>query len=330
MADWLGGDFARAARDTLSRCLDKLPAHKEALFGFLKERWQGPLGITCGGLPYDRTSTCFESDPPLGAQDKRQFGDSRDKRFDCVQGEIARVVPPEGFPLAYEVLPGHPADKTTREMFLEKIGTLDGKARRIGVRDRGIPTEEVLAPMRQRDPPIFDLVGTPQGRLGPLESKLGDQPWQEVRAGVQVKLLPDSGGRHLGARSVDRVNKARALRRRQLKGLWHRLQELRRMEKLIRDGLLLKRGAAQQASASAWRLGAVRLPKAGEEVRQETFTFRLRKKKLRQGRRRAGRYLLRPNLPEEDPAQAWQFYLQLRQVEEAFKNPKGDLAVRPV
>ncbi len=330
MADLLGEDFALAAKDTLYRCLDKLLAHKEALFGFLKERWQGLFGIAYDVLLYDLTSTYFESDPPFPEQDKRQFGYSRDKRFDCVQVVIALVVTPEGFPLAYEVLPGNTADKTTLKIFLEKIESLYGKARRIWVMDRGIPTEEVLTQMRQSDPPILYIVGTPKGRLSKLESQLVDKPWQEVRAGVQVKLLPDSGERYILAQSLDRVNKERAMRRRQLKWLWGRLKELREMKKLTRDGLLLKLGAAHQRSPSAWRLVALRLPNATEELSPDTFTYRLRKKKLRQVRRREGRYLLRTNLSEEDPGKAWQFYMQLSQVEEAFKNLKGDLSVRPI
>lgn len=330
MADLLGEDFALAAKDTLYRCLDKLLTHKEALFGFLKERWEGLFGITYDVLLYDLTSTYFESDPPLGESGKRRFGYSRDKRSDCVQVVIGLVVTPEGFPLAYEVLPGNTADKTTLKMFLEKIEKLYGKARRIWVMDRGIPTEEVLAQMRQSDPPILYIVGTPKGRLSRLETQLVDKPWQEVREGVQVKLLAESGERYILAQSTDRVNKERAMRRRQLKRLWHRLGELRRMKKLTRDGLLLKLGAARQQSPSAWRLVAVRLPQVEEALSSETFLFRLRKNKLRQVRRREGRYLLRTNLPEEDPGKAWQLYTQLSQVEEAFKNLKGDLAVRPI
>ena len=330
MADLLGEDFALAAKDTLYRCLDKLLEHKEALFGFLKTRWQGLFGITYDVLLYDLTSTYFESNPPFPETDKRKFGYSRDKRFDCVQVVIALVVTPEGFPLAYEVLPGNTSDKTTLKMFLEKIEKLYGKARRIWVMDRGIPTEETLAQMRQSDPPILYIVGTPKGRLSLLEKKLLDKPWQEVRPGVQVKLLPESGERYILAQSVDRVNKERAMRRRQLKTLWHRLQELGQMKKLKRDDLLLKLGAARQQSPSAWRLVEVRVPKANEEVTPETFTLRLRKEKLREVRRREGRYLLRTNLEEEDPRKAWQFYMQLSQVEEAFKNLKGDLAVRPI
>jgi transposase len=65
---------------------------------------------------------------------------------------IALIVTPDGFPLAYEVLPGNTADSTTLRGFLHKIETQYGKAQRIWVMDRGIPTDAVLAEMRQADP----------------------------------------------------------------------------------------------------------------------------------------------------------------------------------
>jgi transposase len=131
------------------------------------------------------TSTYFESDPPFPEGDKRQYGYSRDKRSDCVQVVIALVVTPEGFPLAYEVMAGNTADKATLRGFLEQIEKLYGKAERVWVMDRGIPTEEVLAEMRASDPPVHYLVGTPKGRSSQYEAQLLEQPWQTVRAGVQ-------------------------------------------------------------------------------------------------------------------------------------------------
>jgi hypothetical protein len=103
------------------------------------------------------------------------------------------VVTPEGLPLAYEVLPGNTSDKTTLRGFLERIERQYGKARRVWLMDRGVPTEEVLAEMRTADPPICYLVGTPKGRLTRLQEHLVDKPWQEARPGVQVKLLPQDG-----------------------------------------------------------------------------------------------------------------------------------------
>jgi transposase len=330
MADLLGTDYRLAAEDTLYRCLDRLLEHKPALFSHLRQRWEDLFAARFDVLLYDLTSTYFESDPPFPEGDKRRFGYSRDKRSDCVQVVLALVVTPEGFPLGYEVLPGNTLDKKTLVGALAWIQGQYGKARRVWVMDRGIPTEETLAQMRQSDPPVSYLVGTPKGRLSKLEAALAERPWQAVREGITVKLLPREGECYVFAQSAARIDKERAMRRGQLKALWKRLPELRQMKNLDRDGLLMRLGAARQKWPAAWRLVAIRVPKQDEPIDEQTFTWRLRKKKLRQVRRREGRYLLRTNLTEEDPAKLWQYYTQLTQVEEAFKNLKGDLALRPL
>jgi transposase len=330
MADLLGADYRLAADDTLYRCLDQLVDHKPALFSHLQQRWKDLFAARFDVLLYDLTSTYFESDPPFAEGDKRRFGYSRDKRFDCVQVVIALVVTPEGFPLGYEVLAGNTQDKQTLGQALASIEKQYGKARRVWVMDRGIPTEETLEQMRQNDPPVSYLVGTPKGRLSKLEAALAERPWQQVRDGITVKLLPQQGECYVFAQSASRIDKEQAMRRRQLKALLKRLPELRQMKRLTRDELLMKLGAARQQWPTAWRLVAIRMPQEDEEVNEQTFTWRLRKKKLRQMRRREGRYLLRTNLTQEDPAKLWEYYTQLTQVEEAFKNLKGDLALRPI
>ena len=329
MADLLEEDFSLAQKDNLYRCLDKLLEHREDLFGHLRRRWEDLFGVKFEVLLYDLTSTYFESDPPFAQADKRKYGYSRDKRPDCVQVVIALVVTPEGFPLAYEVMAGNTCDKTTLRGFLERIEKLYGKAQRIWVMDRGIPTEEVLAEMRASDPPIHYLVGTPKGRLTRYEKQLLECRWQVVREGVQVKLLAQDQELYVLAQSTDRVNKERGMRRSQLKGLVRRLKELQAME-LSRDQLLLKLGAAKQQFPAAWRLVALHVWEAGQAINAQNFTFKLRTDKLRQVRRREGRYLLRSNLSAQDPARLWQFYVQLTQVEAAFKDLKDDLSLRPI
>jgi hypothetical protein len=324
MGDLLGAGFELVEIHKLYECLDQLIAHKRALFDHLTQRWKDLFNAKFDVLLYDLTSTYFESDPPFPEGDKRQFGYSRDKRFDCVQVVIALIVTPEGFPLAYEVLAGNTADKTTLRSFLKKIEEQYGKAERIWVMDRGIPTEDVLAEMRQSDPVVYYLVGTPKGRLSRYEEALTERPWHKVREGVEVKLLPQDNEVYVLAKSRDRIHKERSIRRRQLKRLWKRLQALRGMD-LSRDQLLLKLGAARQESPSAWRLVHLQVPET-----DEPWQFSLRKDRLRKVRRREGRYLLRTNLVGRDPAQMWEFYTQLVQVEEAFKVLKGDLLVRPI
>lgn len=324
LSDLLGSDAGLADIHKLYRCHDRLLAHKRALFDHLTQRWRDLFNVSFDVLLYDLTSTYFESNPPFGENDKRRYGYSRDHRSDCVQVVIALIVTPEGLPVAYEVLPGNTADSTTLRGFLQRIEHQYGKARRTWVMDRGVPTEAVLAEMRASDPPVQYLVGTPKGRLSKLEQDLLTQPWQSVRDGVQVKLLPRENETYVFAQSTDRIAKERAMRRRQLKRLLPRLQQLGEMT-LSPKERLMKLGAARSDYPAGWRLLDVDIDREGK-----SFTYRLNRSKLRQVRRREGRYLLRTNLTETDPAQLWQHYLQLVQVEQAFKNLKGDLSIRPI
>ena len=324
LADLLGSDFGLAEIHKLYRCHDRLLEHKEALFEHLVTRWKDLFNASFDILLYDLTSTYFEADPPFPEGDKRRFGHSRDHRPDCVQVVIALVVTPDGLPLAYEVMSGNTSDKTTLREFLARIERQYGKAQRTWLMDRGIPTEAVLAEMRAADPPVQYLVGTPKGRLTRLERDLVDKPWQQARPGVEVKLLPQDGELYVFAQSVDRVAKERAMRRRQLKWLWKRLGELAAM-KQSRNDLLMKLGAARARAPAGWRLVTVEVA-----AREASFTYSLDRKKLRQVRRREGRYLLRTNLTDTDPARLWDHYIQLVKVEEAFRNLKGDLAIRPL
>lgn len=327
MSDLLGEGPDLVQKDKLYRCLDKLLPHKKDFFSHLTQRWKTLFNARFDVLLYDLTSTYFESAPP--GHGKGKYGYSRDKRPDCVQVVIALIVTPDGFPLAYEVMPGNTSDRTTLEHFLKSIEDQYGKANRTWVMDRGIPTEETLQTMRESNPPVHYLVGTPKGRLNKLEKDFLSKPWQQVRDLVNVKLLSQDGELYVLARSDGRVSKERGIRRRRLKKLWSRLKELQN-QKITRDNLLLKLGAAKKEAGRVYALLEMKLPKPGQAVCPETFVFRLRKDKLRTARRREGCYLLRSNCTGQDPAKLWQYYIQLTEVEQAFKELKHDLSVRPI
>ena len=290
----------------------------------------GPVYMNrAGSVPVSAiASTYFESDPPF--EGKRKFGYSRDKRSDCVQVVIALVVTPDGFPLGYEVMAGNTADNTTLRGFLKKIEREHGKAQRVWVMDRGIPTEEILAEMRGASTPVYYLVGTPKGRLSRYEKALSTQPWKTVREDVSVKLLEDGEEIYVYAQSHPRIQKERAMRKRRLKQLIRKLNDLRHQKRLTRDGLLMKLGAAKKDAGRAFGLMAITLPELDEPINPQTFHWRINRRKYRQAYRREGRYLLRSNLPPGDPARLWKYYIQLTEVEEAFRNLKGDLAIRPI
>ena len=221
MDELLNTDYRIAGKDRLYRCLDRILEHKEDLCKHLKSRWEDMFGIEFDVLLYDLTSTYFEGLCELNP--KARFGYSRDKRSDCRQVIIALIVTPDGFPIGYEVLPGNTLDKTTLKFFLGKIESMYGKARRVWVMDRGIPTEEVLAQMRNEN--IQYLVGTPRSTLRKFEGKLLDLEWKKANDNVEVKLLTDDNELYVLAKSKDRRAKERAMRKYKLRKYLHRCSD---------------------------------------------------------------------------------------------------------
>jgi len=327
MGELLETDFAVAEKDRLYRCLDRIVEHKQALFTHVRQRWAELFETQFDVLLYDLTSTYIEGE---GEQiPKAKYGYSRDQRFDCQQVVVALVVTPEGFPLAYEVMDGNTSDRTTLRDFLDKIEKQYGKARRIWVMDRGIPTEAVLAEMRNPEREVYYLVGTPRSKIQQHEKKWLELPWKKVRDQVEVKLFADQGELYVLAKSEGRQAKERAMRRKRLARL---LRKLRAMRKSLprRDQLLLRIGAAKKDAGRVFGFVELHVPIEGEEVTRETFRFQVNKEKLKQAEFRDGHYLLRSNLVAEDPAVLWERYMQLTQVEAAFKSLKSELGIRPL
>jgi transposase len=325
MDELLRTDHRIAAKDRLYRCLDRILQHKEDLCKHLKSRWEDMFDIEFDVLLYDLTSTYFEG---LCEQNpKARFGYSRDKRSDCRQVVIALVVTPEGFPLGYEILPGNTLDKTTLRFFLDKIESIYGKARRVWVMDRGIPTEETLKVMR--DNGIHYLVGTPRSMLNKFEDNLLDMDFQHTNDNVAVKLLPKGNELYVLAKSKDRRAKERAMRKHKLRKYLQGLEKLRKNCR-SRDRLLERLGALKQQAGKSTKCVDLTIPPQGNRVTPDNFAYTFNKDTYKKTILRDGVYLLRTTLTEADPDVIWQRYVLLTQVEAAFKSLKSDLAVRPV
>src|SRR5437870_4356706 len=327
MDELLETDFAVAAKDRLYRCLDRILPYKQELFIWLKQKWADLFHSDFEVLLYDLTSTYFEGEMEQNPKAKRGY--SRDKRPDCLQLVIALVVTTDGLPLAYEVMKGNTADCSTLRDFLAKIEAAYGKARRVWVMDRGIPSEAVLKEMRAPEGQTFYLVGTPKGRINQHEKKWLDLPWQKVRDSVEVKLYEHDSELYVLAKSGGRQAKEMAMRRKRLARL---LRKLRSMRKSLpqRDQLLLRIGAAKKEAGRAFRFVKIQMPAADQAVTRETFAFQVDKPKLKAAEQRDGHYLLRSNLIAEDPAVLWTRYVQLTQIETVFRSLKSELSIRPI
>jgi transposase len=323
----LGQDFAVAGKDRLYRCLDRVLEHKQELFVHLQQRWKDLFQTEFDLLLYDLTSTYVEGEAKQNP--KAKYGYSRDGRPDCKQVVIALVITPGGLPLAYEVMDGNTSDKSTLSTFLNEIESLYGQARRVWLMDRGIPTEAVLQEMRASRQETFYLVGTSRAKVKQYEKQWLELPWRKVRDSVEVKLFAQEGELYVLAKSEGRQLKESAIRRKKLARLLRKLRAMRRTCPQ-RDQLLIRVGAAKTDAGRTFGFVKINLPPAGEPVNRETFTFQLDKTKLKEAEWRDGHYLLRTNLVDENPAVLWDRYMQLTQIEAAFKCLKSDLGIRPI
>jgi len=327
MDELLGVDYRVADKDRLYRCLDRVLEHKQDLFVWLKQKWADLFQADFEVLLYDLTSTYFEGEMEQNPKAKRGY--SRDGRPDCLQVVIALVVTPDGFPLAYEVMDGNTADSTTLRGFLDKIEKTYGKTQRMWVMDRGIPTNAVLAEMRDPARQVSYLVGTPKSKIKQHERQWLDLPWQKVRDSVEVKLFQQDGETYVLAKSEGRRCKEMAMRRKRLARLLWKLRAMRHSLP-ARDQLLMRIGAARSEAGRAFAFVTIHLPPARSPVTRQSFHFHLDKNKLREAELRDGHYLLRSNLTGGDPAVLWTRYVQLTQIEAVFRSLKSELGIRPV
>jgi transposase len=331
--DLLGVGGEAVYDNRLYRGLDELLPLREALFGHLKERYESLFGTRFEFLLYDITSTYFEGQCLRNPQAQRGY--SRDQRADCKQVCIGLVVTPEGLPLAYEVFDGNRADVTTVEEIVDLMEKKYGAAERIWAMDRGMVSEENLDYLREKG--ALYIVGTPRGRLKHFEKQLLEKKdWQEVEPGVEVKLLP-----HPDGESHERYVLCRSRARHEKEAAMLRGQQARLRSKLGQIDAALRKKPAKSPKVIERRIGrwlgrntAAEKLFSVEVLIEKDCAVALRivedpgKKDWLQAAQ--GAYLLRTNCTEEDPRKLWRWYIQLTEVEDAFRTSKADLGLRPV
>jgi len=330
--DLLGVHVSDVYDNRLYRGLDELIELREDLFSHLRERYRSLFGSCFEFLLYDVTSTYFEGQCLRNPQAQRGY--SRDSRPDCKQVCIGLVVSPEGLPLAYEVFAGNRADVTTVEDIIDLMEKKYGRAERIWAMDRGMVSEQNLKYLRERE--ALYIVGTPKARLRLFERELLEHMgWQEVECGVEVKLIDHPPGqgqeRYVLCRSVARHAKEAAMLRHQIERLRAKLAQIGsslkkhpvKTEKVERQvGKWLGRNTAAEKVFTVEVISDAGMA-VGLHIAED-------QSKMDWANAVHGAYLLRTNCTEQDPRKLWRWYIQLTEVEDAFRVGKSDLGLRPV
>jgi transposase len=327
--DQLGIAKGKINDSRLYRCLDRMIPHKTKLERHLRERYGELFGAEFDVLLYDLTSSYVE-----GLAEKNpmvQHGYSRDHRPDCQQVVIALIVNAEGFPLSYETFDGNRSDVTTLETVMRMVERKYGRSRRVWVFDRGIVSEENLAALRRRSGRY--LVGTPRSKLKQFERELLEGNWEQVREDVEVKCVPMPGGEetYVLCRTAARREKERAIRNRfsgriekALAGLSKRVAEGKLKDRNKIERRLGRIQASHPQVADLYEMGVVQ-EESGLRVQWRMLPERRAWREAREGA-----YLLRTNLQAESAPELWTKYIQLTEVEAAFRALKSELSIRPL
>jgi transposase len=334
LEDLLGVTVDQVSADRLYVGLDKLLPHKEAIERHLKVRLGDLFDLKYELLLYDVTSTYFEGECQSNAMAQRGY--SRDSRPDCVQVCIGLVVTTDGIPLGYEVFDGNTNDSTTVETIVHAMETKYGQADRVWVMDRGMVSEDNLKFLRKRNGSY--IVGTPKAMLRGFEAHLTEKDWQEVQAGVEVKLVPSPDGEEtfIVARSADRREKEKAMHDRFVERFEAGLQKL---QASMESGHLRDTATAHQRLGRLkeryWRAsGAFEVkiaPKPSVHRKPGLSITWSREARWREWAALSeGCYLLRTNVKETDAGVLWKRYIQLTDAEWAFRITKDELEIRPI
>ena len=332
--DLLGIDTALVNDARLYRALDQLGQHKDALCAHLMERYRQRFGVHFEFLLYDVTSTFSGGAAERSPQAQRGY--PRDNRSDRKQVCIGLVCTPGGLPLAFEVFAGNRPDVTTVEHIVRTMEEKYGEAERLWVMDRGMLSEANIAFLRERKARY--PVGTPKSRLRYHAATLSEKSdWQEVRAGLEVRLVahPDGepGEKYVLCRSAARAGKERAMLQRQSDRLAEALGRIAAsLDKYPQTddeavGRRIGRALGKYPAAAAILHATVRRDAEGRACGLEITSDVAAGQKAH---RQKGAYLLRTNCEETDPALLWKWYIQLTQAEAAFRTAKSDLGLRPV
>jgi len=334
LEDLLGVPADRINDNSLYRSLDALLPHKDALCMHLQNRYGELFGETFDFLFYDITSTYFEGVALGNPQAKRGY--SRDSRPDCPQVCIGLVTSREGLPLAFEVFDGNRSDVTTTEEMILIMESKYGKANRIWVMDRGMVSEENIKFMQQRGARY--LVGTPKSMLRKFEQELLAKDWEEVHPGVEVKKCASPEGRDetfVLCRSEGRKDKETAILNRFIVRLEAGLNNLKEQAEQgrLRDQKRAERriGRLLERNSRAASLFDVIVTEAGTGKNKHLeIDIRRKEDRYQWALQSGGSYILRTNWKEADPKTIWKRYIQLTEVEDAFRTEKHDLGMRPI
>jgi transposase len=339
LGDLLGTDFDAIAEDPLYAVLDKLHPHRAKIEAALIERERCLFNLDITIYLYDLTSTYFEGQ--CARNEKAKRGYARDHRFDCKQIVVALAVNRDGFPITHEVFAGNTQDRTTLAAMLDLLTARAAlKQGATVVVDRGMAFDDNIAEIKQRK--LHYVVASRQPErdrwLGDFEDTEGFTPVLrepsplnpgQKKTTIEVKTRRDGEQTYVLCRSEQRIPKDRAIRTKQEGRL---RADIDKLALRIAARRLIKPDKINQAIG---RLKE-RYPRVARyfdlayDPHSATLAAPFNAEKYAKAERLDGCYLLKTDRADLTGEELWRIYSLLTRAENAFRDMKSPLAVRPI
>lgn len=341
LEDLLDTDFSELAEDALYRTMDKIEPHRAAIESALVEGEATLFNLDRTVFFYDLTSTYFEGRANKNPKAKRGY--SRDKRPDCKQVVVALVVNRDGFPMTHEVFEGNVQDRATLPRMLDaidqRVGLLEGQT---VVVDRGMAYPENIETLRNHPKNLHFIVATRQSERDRFLADFDDldgfedviripspqNPFQK-KSSIRVKIKRSGEETYVLCISSERIEKDRAIRENQEQRL---LADLVRLERRIQKGRLknpVKIGEAIGRIKERYPR-VTRYYRIEYDAENKQLTYPVDANKLEQAQQLDGSYLLHSNRNDLSAEDAWRTYMLLTRAENAFRDMKSPLLLRPI
>lgn len=362
VGEWLGGTILEDALEVeaeqmydsrLGRTLDDIHPHLEAIWQDVVVQAVLANNIDLSQIHYDITSIYFEGE--YEESDTIDYGYSRDNRPDAKQLNLGvNVTGKDGIPLAYRVLAGRTADRTTPLENMQALEQLFDQLQRqeefLLVSDRAMLDKAVLVAYEEKgvqwlgplsaDGPLREVLASVTNEeldKHPLDYRPVNQPADEPLrySGVLRDATIEHDGQEvpvqvLVVKSRTKVKLDRDRRETYLKRLTDRLEQIQGMlntRRYKRKSFAQKQIDKALRGNPARRFVDVVLTGADGNL---VLTYQVDEEKVAAAAELDGRYLLGTNQRSLTAHQMLVKFKRQEVVERRIKTVKGPIQVRPL
>jgi transposase len=299
------------------RALDYLAKSKEKIESSLFSRLSDLFSLKLNLIFYDLTSTYFEGKScPLA-----EFGYSRDRRPDKKQIVLGLLVTDEGLPIAHQIYNGNISDKTTLKATIDTLKKRFQIKRCIFVGDRGLVSEENLNYLIDEEYPFIVALRKRNSNEVKEILKAACSNYTILNDILHLKEVIFKDIRYLVCKNPQKEENDRLFRDDLIKNV---SSELKKSPKKQSAHLELKRAAEILTIKKAKRYFIIGID------RENNFFWRLNEETIGYEKELDGIYILKTNVQDLKPFEVVKAYKNLCEVEDAFKEIKDFLKLRPI